>query len=235
MKSYKDLYKDIILNAPEGAMWYNHGNDMYYTYNGEGVVYFDHSGKWSDSSAWFDLSKITEEPDSGDMIPLPNIEIPWVATADSACPVPEGCPTLLGFDDENNDTVCDPQNYKWRIHPEFRDITSYKIIDEEFLDKAKPIQEEPINVPELEMHRAAYQAIKNAGFESPEELLAEYRALREEDDSEVVTTEVKLFRKLRFLQNLANKFPEIRNEAIKFMECELDGYMNTLWEKDNDE
>lgn len=231
-RSYKDLDKEIILNAPEGAMWYNETNKLFYRYFNEIVELFGYGG-WRGVGGWSEFSEVQANPEC--LIPLPNIEIPWVATADSACPVPEGCPTLLGFDDENNDTVCDPQSYRWRIHPEFRDITSYKIIDEEFLDKAKPIQEEPINVPELEMHRAAYQAIKNAGFESPEELLAEYRALREEDDSEVVTTEVKLFRKLRFLQNLANEFPGIRNEAIKFMECELDGYMNTLWEKDNDE
>lgn len=49
------------------------------------------------------------------------------------------------------------------------------------------------------------------------------------------TVEDKLIKRLEFLQNLANKFPEVRNEAIKFLECELDGYMNTLWEKDNDE
>ena len=232
MKSYKDIDREIILNAPEGAMWVSNSNE-YYKYNsGEMFTYYKKEHYWQEC---LDHALLDWTESHHNLIPLPNIEIPWVATADSACPVPEGCPTLLGFDDENNDTVCDPQSYRWRIHPEFRDITSYKIIDEEFLDKAKPIQEEPINVPELEMHRAAYQAIKNAGFESPEELLAEYRALREEDDSEVVTTEVKLFRKLRFLQNLANEFPGIRNEAIKFMECELDGYMNTLWEKDNDE
>lgn len=224
MKSYKDIDREIILNAPEGAMWYNYKNDMYYTYNGEGVVYFSRSGGWSDSSAWFDLSKITEEPDAGDLIPLPNIEIPWVATADSVCPVPDGCGIKIKTDSgwvpgDYTTGEEDVHGIVWSRcgNP----ILAYKIIDEYYL---KPAQEEPIHVPELEMHRAAYQAIKNAGFESPEELLAEYRALREEDDSEVVTSEVKLFRSLKFLQNLANEFPEIADEVVAEMRIQFECY-----------
>lgn len=244
MKSYKDIDREIILNAPEGAMWYNYKNDMYYTYNGEGVVYFSHSGKWSESSAWFDLSKITEGPDAGDLIPLPNIEIPWEATADSECPVPRGIFGHAQYKcEEGMDEYYNPTMELGRCNSEWSlvgsgstSIISYKIIDEDYL---KPIQEEPINVPELEMHRAAYQAIKDAGFESPEELLAEHLAFIDSSgghtDYEVLTSEQQLTNNLKFLQNLANQFPEIRNEAIKFMECELDGYMNTLWEKDNDE
>ena len=37
---------------------------------------------------------------------------------------------------------------------------------------------------ELEMHRTDYQAIKAAGFESPGDLLAHYKALREKVDSQ---------------------------------------------------
>ena len=237
MKSYKDLDRETILNAPEGAMWYNHGNSMYYTYNGKGVVYLNHSGKWSNNSAWFDLGKITEEPDAGDLIPLPNIEIPWVATADSACPVPRGIFGHAQYKcEEGMDEYYNPTMELGRCNSEWSlvgsgstSIISYKIIDEDYL---KPIQEEPINVPELEMHRAAYQAIKDSGFESPEELLAQHKCLL---DKVANTSEDKLTKRLKFLQNLANEFPEIRNEAIKLMEYELDGYMNTLWEKDNDE
>ena len=230
MKSYKDIDREIILNAPEGAMWYNHGNSVCCACGGGGVVYFSRGGGWSDSGAWFDLSEITEEPDAGDLIPLPNIEIPWEATADSVCPVPDGFNVKVTFDDGGDSSDDNPEGWTWRTtcHP----ITAYKIIDEEFLDRAKPAQEEPIHVPELEMHRAAYQAIKNAGFESPEELLAQHKCLL---DKVADASEDKLTKRLKFLQNLANQFPEIRNEAIKFMECELDGYMNTLWEKDNDE
>lgn len=247
MKSYKDLDKEIILNAPEGAMWYNHGNSMYYTYNGKGVVYFSRSGGWSDSSAWFDLSKITTEPDSGDMIPLPNIEIPWEATADSVCPVPDGFRVKVSFSDGCNSTDSDPEEWNWTNANYLADlkIVSYKIIDEDYPtpDKEdKPIAEafdNAIHVDELTMHRVAYQAIKEAGYESPEELLAEHLAFIDSSgghtDYEVLTSEQQLTNNLKFLQNLANQFPEIRNEAIKFMECELDGYMNRLWKKDNDE
>lgn len=228
MKSYKDLDKEIILNAPEGAMWYNHENAKYYTYNGKGVVYLNHSGKWSNNSAWFDLSKITEEPDAGDLIPLPNIEIPWVATADSACPVPRG---IFGYAqykcEEGMDEYYNPTMELGRCNSEWSlvgsgstSIISYKIIDEDYL---KPIQEEPINVPELEMHRAAYQAIKDSGFESPGELLAEHLASSKVD--------VKLFSKLRFLQNLANEFPEIKDHAIKYMKEWLDYYVEDCIEE----
>ena len=210
VKSYKDIDKEIILNAPEGAMWYNHRNNTYYTYNGEGVVYFSRSGKWSESSAWFDLSKITEEPDGGDLIPLPNIEIPWEATADSVCPVPDGFNVKVTFDDGGDSSDDNPEGWTWRTtcHP----ITAYKIIDEDYLLGV-------VTVPQalVDHCKSLVEGVK-VDLEQP-----------------LPNPEDQLIDKLKFLQNLANQFPEIRNEAIKFMECELDGYMNTLWEKDNDE
>ena len=233
MKSYKDIDREIILNAPEGAMWYNHGNSVCCACGGGGVVYFSRGGGWSDSGAWFDLSEITEEPDAGDLIPLPNIEIPWEATADSVCPVPDGFNVKVTFDDGGDSSDDNPEGWTWRTtcHP----ITAYKIIDEEFLDRAKPAQEEPIHVPELEMHRAAYQAIKNAGFESPEELLAEHLAFIDSSgghtDYEVLTLEEQLIIKLKFLQNLANEFPEIKDHAVKYMKEWLDYYVEDCIEE----
>lgn len=112
-------------------------------------------------------------------------------------------------------------------------ITKYKIIDEDYLaeaklDKAEPIQEVPIHVPELEMHRAAYQAIKDAGFESPEELLAEHLAFIDSSgghtDYEVLTLEEQLTNKLKFLQNLANEFPEIYDEVVAEMKVQFECY-----------
>lgn len=210
MKSYKDIDKEIILNAPEGAMWYNYKNDMYYTYNGEGVVYLNHSGKWSNNSAWFDLSKITEEPDAGHLIPLPNIEIPWVATADSVCPVPDGFNVKVTFDDGGDSSDDNPEGWTWRTT--CRPITAYKIIDEDYLMGV-------VTVPQalVDHCKSLVEGVK-VDLEQP-----------------LPNPEDQLIDKLKFLQNLANQFPEIRNEAIKFMECELDRYMNTLWEKDNDE
>ncbi len=210
MKSYKDIDKEIILNAPEGAMWYNYKNDMYYTYNGEGVVYFSHNGKWSESSDWSDLSKITEGPDAGDLIPLPNIEIPWEATADSECPVPDGFNVKVTFDDGGDSSDDNPEGWTWCTT--CRPITAYKIIDEDYLLGV-------VTVPQalVDHCKSLVEGVK-VDLEQP-----------------LPNPEDQLIDKLKFLQNLANQFPEIRNEAIKFMECELDGYMNTLWEKDNDE
>ena len=226
MKSYKDLDKEIILNAPEGTMWVS-DSDGYYKYNSGKMFLYDSKQRWD---SCFDHNLTDWRVSEHNLIPLPNIEIPWEATADSVCPVPDGFNVKVTFDDGGESSDDNPEGWTWRTtcHP----ITAYKIIDEEFLDRAKPAQEEPINVPELEMHRAAYQAIKNAGFESPEELLAQHKCLL---DKVADASEDKLTKRLKFLQNLANQFPEIRNEAIKFMACELDGYMNTLWEKDNDE
>ena len=226
MKSYKDLDKEIILNAPEGTMWVS-DSDGYYKYNSGKMFLYDSKQRWD---SCFDHNLTDWRVSEHNLIPLPNIEIPWEATADSVCPVPGGikCDVIFG----NNAWLARsiwPEECIWSNQDK---ITAYKIIDEEFLDRAKPAQEEPINVPELEMHRAAYQAIKNAGFESPEELLAQHKCLL---DKVADASEDKLTKRLKFLQNLANQFPEIRNEAIKFMACELDGYMNTLWEKDNDE
>lgn len=233
MKSYKDLDKEIILNAPEGAMWAREcaSGCCYYKLE-DGLLYIIYGNDSDDS--WM-RSKYNSYNETIDDIlgltPLPNIEIPWEATADSVCPVPDGIYGQARYESETEETydniimeLVDFHPREWRLGgPET--IISYKIIDEEFLDKAKPTQEEPIHVPELEMHRAAYQAIKDAGFESPEELLAEYKALREEDESEVVTPEVKLFRKLKFLQNLANQFPEIKDHVVKYMKEYLDYYV----------
>lgn len=201
MKSYKDLDKEIILNAPEGAMWYNYGNDVYYTYNGEGVVYFHYNGEWSDSSAWFDLSTITSVPESGDMLPLPNIEIPWEATADSVCPVPgntkvkiNGIITLLASD------------LHWGLeNDQNSEITSYKILDEDYLLGIVTV---------------------------PQELVDHCKSLVEgmkvDLDQPLPNPEDQLTNKLKFLQNLANEFPEIKDHAVKYMKEWLDYYVEDM-------
>ena len=229
MKSYKDLDKEIILNAPEGTMWVS-DSDGYYKYNSGKMFLYDSKQRWD---SCFDHNLTDWRVSEHNLIPLPNIEIPWEATADSVCPVPGGikCDVIFG----NNAWLARsiwPEECIWSNQDK---ITAYKIIDEEFLDKAKPIQEEPINVPELEMHRAAYQAIKNAGFESPEELLAEHLAFIDSSgghtDYEVLTLEEQLIIKLKFLQNLANEFPEIKDHAVKYMKEWLDYYVEDCIEE----
>ncbi len=200
MKSYKDIDKEIILNAPEGAMWYNHGNSMYYTYNGKGVVYFSRSGGWSDSSAWFDLSKITEEPDAGDLIPLPNIEIPWEATADSACPVPDGCEVKVTLNTGYTITDDDPEGWTWSTIS--APIMAYKIIDEDYLLGV-------VTVPQalVDHCKSLVEGVK-VDLEQP-----------------LPNPEDQLIDKLKFLQNLANQFPEIRDHSVKYMKEWLDYYV----------
>ena len=228
MESYKDLDKDIILNAPEGAMWWHTASKFYYRLSNDKVEYIDlgEEDGWLLSDNYSHVCSVQRE--TSYLIPLPNIEIPWEATEDSKCPVPDGIFTQMIWSNISFTSWHPNGSIGWK--PSVYPIISYKIIDEDYL--AEPIQDEPIEVEELEMHRAAYQAIKNAGFESPEELLAQHKCLLDRLVGD--TSEDKLTRRLEFLQNLANKFPEIKAEAIKFMECELDGYMNTLWEKDND-
>lgn len=210
MKSYKDIDKEIILNAPEGAMWYNHGNSMYYTYNGKGVVYLDHSGKWSNNSAWFDLSKITGEPDAGDLIPLPNIEIPWEATADSVCPVPDGIYGQAQYKcEEGMDEYYNPTMELGRCNSEWSlvgsgstSIISYKIIDEDYLMGVVTVPQELVD------HcKSLVEGVK-VDLEQP-----------------LPNPEDQLIDKLKFLQNLANQFPEIREHAVKYMKEWLDYYV----------
>ena len=200
MKSYKDIDREIILNAPEGAMWYNYKNDMYYTYNGEGVVYFSRSGGWSDSSAWFDLSKITEEPDAGDLIPLPNIEIPWEATADSVCPVPDGCEVKVTLNTGYTITDDDPEGWTWSTIS--APIMAYKIIDEDYLLGV-------VTVPQalVDHCKSLVEGVK-VDLEQP-----------------LPNPEDQLIDKLKFLQNLANQFPEIRDHSVKYMKEWLDYYV----------
>lgn len=206
VKSYRDLDKDIILNAPEGAMWvfdYPHQESGWY-YKVDGGVLWKLDGEedltWVESTISLDVGNWVE-----DLIPLPNIEIPWEATEDRKCPVPGDTVVklLLYPGIASGWTKGLPAN-TWLWDDSF---TSYKIIDEDYLPSV-----------------ATVTITEDSATTEPGVVVTVYE-----------TVEDKLTKRLEFLQNLANKFPEIRNEAIKFMECELDGYMNTLWEKDNEE
>lgn len=202
VKSYRDLDKDIILNAPEGAMWWCHRNG-YYKYQGSDIyVHYPEECDWFYSANFRKLLSIQEGVDfsSGFLkpIPLPNVEIPWEAAQDSKCPVPDSVVVRV-----NGLYSSFGKNFWWGIDTEDAQITTYKIIDEDYLPSVATVT------------------------------ITEDSATIEPGVHE--TLEDKLIKRLEFLQNLANKFPEIKAEAVKFMECELDGYMNTLWEKDNDE
>lgn len=223
MKSYKDLDKDIILNAPEGAMWvfdYPHQESGWY-YKVDGEVLWKLDGEedltWVESSNSLDVGNWVE-----DLIPLPNVEIPWEATEDSKCPVPTGSQCQITLSDGRVDT-CEgysSHRHDWALNTQ-NPITSYKIIDKDYLPSE---QEEDIVSYKLPLYTSAEPLPRG----NPLVELTTWPTNQE-------VQEKALIKRLEFLQNLANKFPEIRDEAIKFMSCELDGYMNTLWEKDNDE
>ena len=227
MKSYKDLDKDIILNAPEGAMWWHTTGQFYYRLNNGKIEYIaleDEYGWQLSYDYSHDLSAI--QKDNPYIIPLPNVEIPWEATEDSKCPVPDGLRVKVFFDDNEYDTDSNPEGWGWTHSNKRRNIVAYKIIDEEYIrdeDSLPSAQEDDIVSYKLPLYTNA----EPLPCGNPLVELTTW-ATKEEVQQKA------LIKRLEFLQNLANRFPEIQNEVIKFMECELDGYMNTLWEKDND-
>lgn len=204
-RSYKDLDKEIILNAPEGAMWVE-GCNYYYKLQ-DGVLYYNPLGREWRVSAYESYQEVIK---SLQLIPLPNIEIPWEATEDSVCPVPDGCEVKVTLNTGYTITDDDPEGWTWSTIS--APIMAYKIIDEDYLLGV-------VTVPQalVDHCKSLVEGVK-VDLEQP-----------------LPNPEDQLIDKLKFLQNLANQFPEIREHAIKFMECELDRYMNTLWEKDNDE
>ncbi len=203
VKSYRDLDKNIILNAPEGAMWVIEDTGRYYKLaNGKMLTLrldYDSPEVW-----WESTHTYPDVFSDGilDFIPLPNIEIPWEATDSGKCPVPDG--TVIVANARFTDLA---EEFWWGVDTEDVQITAYKIIDADYLPSA-----------------ATVTITEDSATIEPGVVVTVYE-----------TVEDKLTKRLEFLQNLANKFPEIRGEAIKFMECELDGYMNTLWEKDSEE
>jgi hypothetical protein len=222
MKSYKDIDKEIILNAPEGAMWWHTASKFYYRLSNDKVEYIDleDGTGWQLSDNYPHVCSVQRE--TSYLIPLPNIEIPWEAAEDSKCPVPTGSQCQITLLDGRVDT-CEgysSHRHDWALSTK-NPITAYKIIDEDYLPSE---QEDDIVSYKLPLYTNA----EPLPCGNPLVELATWPTKEE-------VQEKALIKRLEFLQNLANKFPEIRSEVIKFMECELDGYMNTLWEKDNEE
>jgi hypothetical protein len=223
VKSYRDLDKEIILNAPEGAMWWHTAGKFYYRLSTGKMEYIDleDGTGWQLSQDYPHLCAVQCE--TSYLVPLPNIEIPWEATEDSMgggkCPVPDDTMVKLLLYPErvNGWSKALPANTR-RWNGSF---TAYKIIDEDYLPSE---QEDDIVSYKLPLYTNA----EPLPCGNPLVELATWPTKEE-------VQEKALIKRLEFLQNLANKFPEIRSEVIKFMECELDGYMNTLWEKDNEE
>lgn len=133
MKTYKNLDKSIVMNAPEGAMWYMTYMQLFFRYRGGVVEKFDRRG-WVSAVAWDKFSEV--QSGRNIFIPLPNIDIPWEATEDSECPVADGTHIIAeeacGY---THQIKANSSNLYWDTKPiTGNQIISYKIIDEEYLN-----------------------------------------------------------------------------------------------------
>lgn len=212
MKSYKDLDKDIILNAPEGAMWvliYDDGQVVYYdcTLGRVHTITPDHHR----SIFYPNLANIQES----EAIPLPNIEIPWEATEDSKCPVPVGSQCKITLLDGRVDTCkgYSRNRHNWALNTQ-NPITSYKIIDEDYLPTE---QEEDIVSYKLPLYTSAHKI---------EEKSMEQYSLP------LPKTKEQLISNLEFLQILHDKFPSIRESVEQYMNSQLDIFICEDWENE---
>ena len=227
MKSYKDIDKSIVMNAPEGAMWvHSADNDLYYkvTTQGRFLVYdMEYSNYWDTSVHNF--KKIFNN-----LIPLPNVEIPWEATEDSVCPVAEGANIIVkevcGY---TRQIKVNSNNIYWNTKPlTGNQIASYKIIDEEYLplkedEHLKEQEDDPAIEALVEYLSKEEQKVHTFTYQKPVIItLPEY-------------PKQKLIKDLEFLQILANKFPEIKDKVIELMEVELDAWWHGTFEEQGDE
>ncbi len=203
-KSYKDYPKDIIMNAPEGAMWV--AIDEYVGAVGHHYYKYDMSTK---SYSFFDyicegrgarwVNSLELLQCNPRFIPLPNVIIPWEATADSECPVP--CRTLVDASvvspsgDEcgtRRDLLAGELGWSRNGCIDGWTIVSYKIIDPEYAKDNTQSEEKEASVEQLAFSR----------------------------DS--------LVQKLKFLQNLGKEFPELQEETLVMMKKELYGYWEEM-------
>ena len=159
-----------------------------------------------------DTALLTEQF-AGDLIPLPNIEIPWEATADSVCPVPDGIFGQAQYKcEEGMDEYYNPTMELGRCNSEWSlvgsgstSIISYKIIDEDYLMGVVTVPQELVD-----------------HCKSPVE------GMKVDLEQPLPNPEDQLTNKLKFLQNLANQFPEIKDHAVKYMKEWLDYYVEDM-------
>jgi hypothetical protein len=143
MKSYKDLPREVVMNAPVGAMWYLEVTALYYEFKGEKAIciFSAHDCSW-DLSCRGSL----EEMQDGNFIPLPNVKIPWDATH-SPSPVLHGCNELLVWPGGVSYPTMAGELHKWGP------IEAYQIIDpdyvrEELADNEAGVHPSPVSANE---------------------------------------------------------------------------------------
>ena len=199
MKTYKDLDKSIVMNAPKKAMWYTTCMQLFFRYHNGVMEKFDWRG-WVDAVAWDKFSEVQSNRNT--FIPLPNIDIPWEATENSECPVADGTHIIAkeacGY---THQIKANSNNLYWNTKPiTGNQIVSYKIIDEEYLPKQDNTKE--VEAPKV--HTFTWQ--QPVTITLPD------------------NPNLELIKHLEFLQILANKFPEIKDKVVELMEVELDAW-----------
>lgn len=142
-------------------------------------------------------------------IPLPNTEIPWEATEDSKCPVPDRIVVRV-----NGRYSGFGKDFWWGVDKEDIQITSYKIIDEDYLPTE---QEEDIVSYKLPLYTSAHKI---------EEKSMEQYSLP------LPKTKEQLISNLEFLQILHDKFPSIRESVEQYMNSHLDIFICEDWENE---
>ena len=202
MKSYKDIDKSIVMNAPEGAMWVCLlGYIPYYYRLDSGILQVfdaDHSLTWRQS-----LNDMLKGSWVKDLIPLPNIEIPWEATKDSECPVPDDVVLDITWGNGKwHERGISGADCCWNSGDR---ITSYKIIDEKYL----PSEDDPAIEALVEHLSKEEQKVHTFTWQQPVTI-----TLPDNPNLELI-------KHLEFLQILANKFPEIKDKVVEYMNIEL--------------
>jgi len=130
MKSYKDLPQEGVLNSPDGAMWVRE-LILYYKYENDEMWCYA-KGKWSLCTD-HDLCVWSNECN---LIPLPNVKIPWETTEDSGCPVPGHFEIFVWLDGNESPLphTRDAQNVRW-YKLDRNNISAYRIIDQDYMRK----------------------------------------------------------------------------------------------------
>lgn len=244
-KSYKDFPKDVIMNAPEGAMWvstYGHPGDCaygYFKYSQEGGLYLTYH---YDNSRWVKgidsgLASLQAEKNPP-IVPLPNVIIPWEATEDSECPVPgdtvvDAVITSPEGDRAENVRI-EAGELVWKNHIEeiwvdddFWKITSYKIIDPEYgKDSAPSATEDNKTFVDDVVSLASYVGQCDMQKEDVSSAISEIHSDVTLLHSSEYTLQQQLTQNLKFLQNLGKEFPEIQEDTLALMKKELYNYWN---------
>lgn len=136
MKSYKDLPREVVLNAPEGAMWVLADCTAFYKFE-SGSMFVFRDG-WVQEPCHKLSDWTSSKRESFTLIPLPNVKIPWEAAEDSVCPVPETFDIKVWIDSgmKHQSGTRNANNYRWHKLSVTRiNITAYEIVDPDYMRK----------------------------------------------------------------------------------------------------